>query len=103
MDSRTEPSVQESEVVLDQNHHGLKEVKQRIIEFLAVRQLRKSAEQKQEMRGSIICLVGPPGTGKTSLTQSIAEALQRSFARITLGGITDESEIRGHRKAYVGA
>ncbi|MGK2856709.1 MAG: endopeptidase La [Thermoanaerobaculia bacterium] len=89
--------IERAEELLDENHHGLREVKDRVLEFLSVLKL------KGDLKGPILCFAGPPGVGKTSLGKSIADALGRKFVRLSVGGVTDESEIRGHRKTYVGA
>jgi len=95
--TRESLDIKNAEKILNEDHYGLEKVKERILEYLAVRTLTNGKE------GSIICLVGPPGTGKTSIAKSIARALNRKFIRISLGGVHDEAEIRGHRKTYIGA
>src|SRR3989442_8932034 len=90
--------------VLDADHAGLEDVKERIVEYLAVRKLRQDRGIPNDRRsGAILTLIGPPGTGKTSIGESVAKALGREFVRMSLGGVRDEAEIRGHRRTYIGA
>ncbi len=96
-ESRDNRDIRRAETILNEDHYGLEKVKERMLEFLAVRNLTKKGESP------IICLVGPPGTGKTSIARSVARALEKKYVRISLGGVRDEAEIRGHRKTYVGA
>lgn len=95
--SKDNKDIKHAETILDEDHYGLEKVKERMLEFLAVRNLTSKGESP------IICLVGPPGTGKTSIARSVAKALDKKYVRICLGGVRDEAEIRGHRKTYVGA
>jgi ATP-dependent Lon protease len=97
VESKDEVSIDRARKILDEDHYGLEEIKERLLEFLGVLKLRKS------IKGPILCLVGPPGVGKTSLGRSVARAMGREFQRVSLGGVRDEAEIRGHRRTYVGS
>ena len=108
--TRDRLDIDRAERILNEDHHDLEKVKERILEYLAVLQLRASERKRtrggknsKALRGPIFCFVGPPGVGKTSLGQSIARALKRNFVRMSLGGVRDEAEIRGHRRTYIGA
>lgn len=102
--TKAEIHISKASEVLEKNHYGLEKVKDRILEYVAVLQLKqKAAEKKKAQLPTILCFVGPPGVGKTSIGRSIAEALGRKFVKISLGGVRDEAEIRGHRRTYVGA
>ena len=96
-------NVKKAESILDEDHYGLEKVKERILEYLAVRNLKQARNPDGVVRGPILCFSGPPGVGKTSLGKSIARAIGREFVRMSLGGVRDEAEIRGHRRTYIGA
>ena len=95
--------IKKSKKILDEDHYGLEKVKERIIEYLAVRSLKQKKDPDTPVRGPILCFAGPPGVGKTSLGKSIARSMGREFVRLSLGGVHDEAEVRGHRRTYIGA
>ncbi len=95
--------LKKAEEILNSAHYGLTKIKERIIEFLAVRIFTKGKTEQSNYRSPVLCLVGPPGTGKTSIARSVADAMNKQYIRICLGGVSDESEIRGHRRTYIGA
>jgi len=101
--SEDQINVKKAEKILDEDHYGLEKVKERILEYLAVRNLKQERNPDGVVRGPILCFSGPPGVGKTSLGKSIAKAIGREFVRMSLGGVRDEAEIRGHRRTYIGA
>jgi len=103
-ESKDNEDIENAITVLDEDHYGLEKVKERIVEHLAVRNLKRSRKKESEpMKSPILCFGGPPGTGKTSIGKSIAKSMGREFVRISLGGVRDEAEIRGHRRTYIGA
>ena len=101
--SEEETSIARAKEVLEEDHYGLKKVKEQVLEFLAVRKLQQESGSDALKKGQVLCLVGPPGTGKTSIARSIARALNRKYVRLSLGGVHDEAQIRGHRRTYVAA
>jgi ATP-dependent Lon protease len=101
--SEDQINIKKAEKILDEDHYGLEKVKERILEYLAVRNLKQERNPDGVVRGPILCFSGPPGVGKTSLGKSIAKAIGREFVRMSLGGVRDEAEIRGHRRTYIGA
>lgn len=101
--SKDNTDMEQAEQILKEDHYGMEQIKERILEFLAVRSLLGSNVKNKKGESPIICLVGPPGTGKTSIAKSLARALKKEYVRISLGGVRDEAEIRGHRRTYVGA
>ena len=101
--SKDNLNIKKASKTLNEDHYGLEKVKERVLEYLAVRSLKKKVTKNDTVRGPILCFTGPPGVGKTSLGKSIAKSMGREFVRISLGGVRDEAEIRGHRRTYIGA